>query len=230
MGFIPSEFQRVQGDGEIKTIFFCDSNMVPNSVPDNTLFVSKEKAQIHEFTQLITFFDDSFTDSRLNFVVFCLGSSDISHADKQLVFNDKLQSLDYHVTKNREFRYVSQCFNVLLSSIVELKTVDKLISFDVMSRSSSGFHNAGVEFINRRVEKVNDVHAHYNTWKRYQQDMRKRKDKETKNFPIRSELFDDVDNGILKSDEKDKLAAAAVDALSNEGNLVIRDATFLRKF
>ena len=50
------------------------------------------------------------------------------------------------------------------------------------------------------------------------------------NFPIWSERFDDVDDGKLKSNEKDKLAAAAVDALSNDGNLVVDDAAFLRKF
>ena len=230
VGFLPGEFSRVQGEGTVKTVFFCDSKLTPDPVPENTLFICKEKALLHEFTQLVEFFDQSFHGENLNYVVFCLGSNDISHADKKLVFSEKEQSIDFHVTKNGDLRYVSQCYNALLEAIVDLKNVNKLISFDAMARASSGFHNAGVEYLNRRVEKVHDGHAHFNTWKRFQHDNRKRKDKGVKNFPVWSERFDDVDDGKLKNDEKLKLAAAAVNALTNDGNLTVDDAVFLRKF
>ena len=225
---LPREFSRVQGKGEVETIFFSDAKLVPERVPDNSLFISKEKAKIQDFAQLLEFFGESFVGSNQNFVIFCLGSNDLSHADKKWVFSEKEQHFGFHVTPNYPYRYVDQNFACLLETIVEVGNVNKLISFDAMSRASAGYHNTGVEYINRRMKKVCDGHMHFNTWKRYQRDLRKKKEKTTKNFPLWSERFDD--DGELKEEEKNKLAAAAIAALTSDGNVEVDDALFLRKF
>ena len=63
IGFVPREFCRRQGDGEVKTVILCDTDMVPNEIPANTLFLAKSNATLADFTELMTIFDDSFEDS-----------------------------------------------------------------------------------------------------------------------------------------------------------------------
>ena len=236
VGFIPREFEQFPGEGDIETVFLCDKDLVPDDIPAKCLFLAKEKAQFHDFTQLFEFFGESFDDRQLSVIVFCLGSNDISHYDKQLNFNERSETLDFHVTINKPFRYVSQCFTSLLGVITERPNVGKIISFDAMSRTSSGHHNSGVEYVNKRMEKINDRHAHYNTWKRFQRDLRRKlkkgqektKDRNAPNFPLVTDRFHD--DGRWKEEEKYILAIAAVQALSSENDLVVDDARFVRKF
>ena len=230
VGFVPIEFARFQGEGNVETVFLCDRSMVPETIPDNSLFLAKENAKFQDFTQLMCFFDDSFKEENLNVVVFCLGCNDVSHADKQLNFNAKLQTLDFHTTKNSRMPYVEQCFTSLVETIVEFKNVTKVVTFDIMSRESSGHHNAGVEYLNRRVTKISDKHSHFHTWKRYQRDFRKkaRKEKITINFPLNGDRFED--DGSLKNEEKQILTTAALSAMTCDGDLLVGDARFARKF
>ena len=103
------------------------------------------------------------------------------------------------------------------------------VSFDPMSRDSSGHHNAAIDYINRRLAKVNEKHRHYNTWRRFHRGRLNRRDKSAKcHFPLFHFRF--ADDGDLKPEEKDILVSAAMMALVSDDDLSVGDACFTRKF
>ena len=227
LGFIPSEFEQFQGEGEVETIFLCERRLVPTEVPKGTLFLAKDAGSIEDFLQLFVIFDKSFESAQVNYVVFGLGSNDISKDEKQLNFNIKTNVYDFHSDRKRSNRLVSQSMNTLCESLAEFERSKLIISFDALSKKSSGFHNSAVEYVNRRMSKASEKHRHYNTWKRYQRNLHRKKEK-LECFPISKEQF--VDGHDLKSDEIDNLVKAALMALNSEEHLMFDDVRFTRKF
>ena len=228
-GFIPAEFKIIRGEGDLKTIFISESALVPSVIPEGAIFLAKEKGTIEDFVQLFTFFDESFEQASADIVIFCLGTNDVSKTEKQLEFNSVTNTLDFHTTRKRSNRLVSQAFNTLCDTLSKLKNTKNIISFDIMSKSSSGFHNGAVEFVNRRVERASEQHKHLNTWKRYQRDHRRKKKDKAENFPLNDERFD-ADGG-LKDEERQILVTAALRALdSDDDSICVGDAHFRRKF
>ena len=228
LGFIPSEFEQFQGEGDLETIFLCEKRLVPAEIPKGTLFLAKEAGSIQDFLQLFVIFDESFKAARVNYIVFALGSNDISKNEKQLSFNVKTNVYDFHNDRNRSNRLVSQAMNTLCETLAEFENAKQLISFDPMSRESSGFHNAAVHYVNRRMTRASEKHKHYNTWKRFQRDVHRRKKGKRENFPLSNERF--VDERDLKSSEVDILVKAALLALDSDGDLECDGARFNRKF
>ena len=60
LGKIPSEFSKAYGDGKTETVFLCDEELVPDSVPDHALFVSTKGATLNSYIQLFLLYDDVF--------------------------------------------------------------------------------------------------------------------------------------------------------------------------
>ena len=138
LGFIPSEFERFQGEGEIETIFLCERRLVPAEIPKGTLFLAKETGSIEDFLQLFVVFDKSFESAQVNYVAFGLGSNDISKDEKQLNFNVKTNVYDFHSDRKRSNRLVSQSMNTLCESLAEFKN-SKQISSTVTKLTSQNF-------------------------------------------------------------------------------------------
>ena len=228
VGFLPSEFCRYQGEGELKTIVLCETSVVLSELPENVLFIAKDKATAADFVELFTLFDDSFKGIDANVVCCCLGTFDISHPEKRLEFNNKVNTYDFHVSRNKPHRYVLQTVTALVESISELSNIKKVISFDPLSRASTGFHNSAVFNISNRITKANEKHAHFITHKRYQRSVKRKRDKNSANYPLSSERFDE--NGVLLEEEKSVLAQLAVEATTSETDIVVGDAFFAKKF
>ena len=228
LGFVPSEFRRFQGEGEIETIILSDTNVVPSEVPEHALYLSKENATAADFVELFTVFDESFKNVDASVVVCCLGTYDISHVNKRLEFNEVTKTYDFHISRNHPHRYVSQTIDALIESICELKSIKKVVSFDPLSRDSTGFHNSAVFAISNRVKQINEKHAHYITHKRYQRKMKRKKTKDTARFPLSADRFDE--EGMLLEAEKRLLAKLAIEAVTSETDIVIDDAFFSKKF
>ena len=229
LGFIPSEFRLIQGGGTLETIFLCDDALVPPIIPDGSLFLAKANGSIEDFLQLFVIFDDSFRNIKVNFVLLALGANDITKKEKQLNFNIKTQTLDFHNERKRSNRLVSQSFNTLCETLAELHCAKQIVSFDVMSRESSGYHNAAVEYVNSRVVRADDCHKHLNSWKIFQRDHRRKKTGKNENFPIMAERFD-VD-GTVTGELRQFLVDVALLALeSDEESLAIGGMYVRRKF
>ena len=78
----------------------------------------------------------------------------------------------------------------MVSTIRDLKAAKKIISFDPISRRSTGYHNSAVDFIARRVRKGDEGHRHFASAKRLQLNRRRRKGY-AENFPCIEERFID---------------------------------------
>ena len=229
LGFIPSEFVQHQGEGELKTIFLSDAELVPAEIPDNTLFLAKQNATISDFTTLFTIFDESFLGDNFSVVIFALGKNDISFPEKRLVFNEKTQTLDFHPVQKSNNNFAFQIYNSLIEVLCEFGNVSKVLSMSPMSRQSSGFHNRCVFHVDRKTTKVDEKHAHLSICGRYQRNLSRNRPKPAIYFPLVEDRFDE--SGGLRGEEKQMLASAALVALeSTESVVVVGDAHFKKKF
>ena len=77
----------------------------------------------------------------------------------------------------------------MVSTLRDLEDAKKIITMDPVSQPSSGFHNATVDFIARRVEQHDADHHHVTSSKRLQLNRRRRKDF-SDNFPCVNERFE----------------------------------------
>ena len=227
VGFLPLEFVRSRGNGDVKTLFLSDTAMVPSEIPANCLFIHKQNATLADFLELLTIFDASFTDEQCAVVIFALGTYDISLPEKQLEFNQITQTLDFHVSRNKNNRYISQLFEVLVKAASEFDNFSRVISIDPMARTSSGFHNNAVNYISRRVNRVCDKHVHLETNRRYVKDLKKAKQRRER-FELREDRFDA--DGLLLESERQLLTTAALRAVESDTDVVVNDAFFAQKW
>ena len=190
LGYITSDFG-VAGDRDgFKTVFLCDEASLPVELPDETVFIFKKDVVLRDFMELFFVFEESWQGVDANFVLFGIGSSDIMKPEKELVLEKKLNTLDFHQVPNRKGGQIIRSFETLISTLRDLKSVKQIISFDPVSKRSSGFHNATVDFIARRVQQNDGQHHHFTSSKRLQLNRRRRKDI-SENFPCIEERLED---------------------------------------
>ena len=127
LGYITTDFS-VHGEREnARTIFLCAEEMLPNEIPENTLFISKPKATLNDFGELFLVFEESWSKFEGNFVVFGLGSYDISKPEKELVLNKKTNEFDYFPAPNRKNTKVLLSINTLIQSLRDFMKVNKIV-------------------------------------------------------------------------------------------------------
>ena len=226
VGFLPREFRLSKEGDTAETIFFCETSSVPEIRPNNSIFISKERATIEDFSQLLLLFGESFDDAEVDFVILNLGTWDISAREKQLVWNRKTNQFDYHFAQKYSKNVVTASLNNLCEMVRELPEAKKIISFDPLSLETSGFHNATIEFINKRVVKIDEGHSHLTSWKRFQRDWRKKRDK-AENFPLIAERFQR--EGELVEEEKALLVGAALQAIRDADDPVVFEGCFFKR-
>ena len=194
--------------------------------PNNSIFIVKERATIEDFTQLLLLFGDSFGSAEADFVVLALGTWDITSKDKHLILNRKTNQFDYHFVQKYSKNVVTASLDTLCGMIRELPGARHIVSFDPLSLESSGYHNATVEFVSKRVGKVDKNHSHLTSWKRFQRDWRKKRNK-SENFPLIAERFQR--EGELVEEEKALLVGAALQAIRDADDPVVFEGCFFKR-
>ena len=117
-GFIPSEFEVIEGEGELKTVLLCDRRNVPNEIPENATFVAKEKGSIADFVELFMVFEESFNFTA-NFGVLGLGTWDLSKKEKELNNNHKTGFLDYEFVPRYSQVMVTDSLNYFCADLAK---------------------------------------------------------------------------------------------------------------
>ena len=228
VGKIPIEFTVTKKGEDIETIFFAEAALVPIEIPINTLFISKEKASLADFVELLLLYDESFDEASANFAMLGLGTYDISTKDKFVSFNNKTHIQEFARQQNLSKKMVEQKFALLIEMIRELKAAKKIISTDPLSAESNGYHNRVVDHVSTHVKPIDDDHTHLYTRHRYQKNKSKKKNKNTENFPLINERFNS--DGELLESEKQMLVTATLRALKEDGHIDVDGFVFRRRF
>ena len=229
-GFIPSEFEVLGNDEKKENIILCRRALVPQNIPDNVVFIAKEKASASDFVQMMTIFDDAFKNIQANFVVLALGEFDISKTEKRLKVNTKTQEFDFFLEQKQSKEMALNSVNALTEIIREICPMGKIVSVDPLSRVSAGHHNSAVDFIRKRVAQVDEKHTHISTWSRFQRDSRRKKFNNV-NFPVNEDAF--VAEGQPTAIEIENIISAALVAMrqeEGEDKVVVGDVTFKKLF
>ena len=228
LGYVTTDFQVAGDDKDFNIVFLCDEACLPIDIPPKTVFIYKKDVTLRDFTELFYVFDESWHDVEAHFVLFGIGVSDITKPEKELILERKLNTFNFHQVPNRKADKVVISFSVLINTIRELKTAKQIVSFDPISRKTTGFHNAAVDFIARRMERVDAQHHHFSSAKRLQLNRRRRK-KSSENFPCIDERL--VDGVKPNQAEIQFWAKAAIklidDDNNNDGDKVEIDGDFL---
>ena len=120
-GKLPTEFTVTKKGEIVETIFLTETALVPIEIPINTLFISKDKASLSDFVELLLLYDESFEDTSANFAMLGLGAYDISTKDKFISFNNKTHLQEFARQQNLSKKMVEQKFTLLIEMIRELK-------------------------------------------------------------------------------------------------------------
>ena len=231
IGKFNSEFTLHGDRDDAKTLFLCEDAMVPRDIPQETIFLSKNKATLSDFTQLFMIYEEEWANLNGDVVIFGLGRNDITKEEKELNLNKVTQEFDFHPVPNKRNGHVLNSFTTLIEQTREFKGVINIVSLDPISKDSSGYHNATVEFISRRVKQVNNSHFHLISSKRLQRNERKRRIKSAGvNFPSIPEKFKNEDE--LIESEKCFLALVAVRTIEtriSSTNVVWGENDFCRR-
>ena len=228
VGKLPTEFTITRRSENVETIFLTEAALVPVEIPVDTLFISKDKASISDFIELLLLYDESFEQTSANFAVLGLGAYDISTRNKFVSFNIKTHLQEFAPQQNLSKRMVEHKFTTLVEMIREIKGARKVVSTAPLSADSNGYHNRLVEHVSTHVKQVDDGHTHLYTRHRYQRNVRKNKNKTAENFPLITKRYG-VDGELLES-EKQILVSAALKALKEDGDVTVDGFVFKRRF
>ena len=203
------------------------------SISDRTVFISKTKATLSDFLQLFEFFEESWKNFQGNAVIFGLGSYDISKANKELSYDKNMNEFDFHPAQNDKNSRVSNRIAILVESLREIRGVNFIVTLDPVSRESSGYHNAAVDFCRRRATQIDDKHFHLISSGRLQRNEKKCKNKSRgTNFPCISEKF--ASETELVEKEKNILVGTTLKVIkqgeSNNNNVFLDREFVKRKF
>ena len=230
-GFIPSEYE-VIGNSESKSkIVLCKRELIPKQLPKDFVFLTKEKGSAADFIQLFVIFDDAFKDVDADVVVLGLGEFDISRKEKKLQVDAKSSRCDYFLEKKQTKEMALHGVNTLLELVRETFPLSKIISTDPLSRESSGYHNAAVDFVRKRVAKIDERHGHLSTWRRFQRDSRRKNRDKMANFPLKVDGFEA--EGKPKEEEIENILAAslmAMGSMEEESAVVVNGVSYGRLF
>ena len=105
--------------------------------------------------------------------------------------------------------------NTLIELVRETIPLGRIISTNPLSRGSSGYHNAAVDFIRKRVAQIEERHAHLTTWRRFQRDSRKKNKDMIVNFPLKEDGFEA--EGKPKEEKVDNILAMSLMAMGSMG-------------